>query len=228
MSIFLEFSVLREKDYGLFAVKGVQKTFLQKLQSTGPVILIQPSKLYQEAIGLGLNPLFIDVPSDISVSEVSIILYNLRFYYFVEVPFKWKYYAVFQNDQRKFLLNIALEHQMLTWLSSCAREWANGSFSSANCTLDLLLSWAWQRAAVLKNNADNLCNFNVKSIIISFNEVFLGISLFDYSGLKLDVNSQQIVNCCCRQLANLHGFYTFILNKLRAFVHDYGKFLHEH
>lgn len=65
-----------------------------------------------------------------------------------------------QSDQRKLILNVALEQQMLSWLCNCAREWANGSFSSAGCTLELLLNWAWDRAVILKNNADNLCMFN--------------------------------------------------------------------
>lgn len=56
----------------LVAVKGVQKAFLQNLQSTGSLALIQPSKLYQEAIRLGLSPLFTDAPNDIFISEVSI------------------------------------------------------------------------------------------------------------------------------------------------------------
>lgn len=66
----LDFSILRDKDCSLIRVRGVQKAFLQQLQSTGPFALIQPFKLHQEVIDLGLNPLFTDVPSDSSMSEV--------------------------------------------------------------------------------------------------------------------------------------------------------------
>lgn len=125
------------------------------------------------------------------------------------------------------MLSVALEQQMLSWLCNCAKEWANGSFSSASCTLDLLLNWAWERTLALKNNADNLCMkfLNLLRSTITFLIFRLGVSLFDYSGLKLDANSQKIVNCCCRQLANLCVFYTYIFDKLEAFVYDSGKFL---
>lgn len=75
--LILDFSLLREKDCLLVAVKGVQKGFLHNLQSTGSLALIHPSKLYQEAIRLGLSPLFTDAPNDISISEVSIAFRNM-------------------------------------------------------------------------------------------------------------------------------------------------------
>lgn len=118
---------------------------------------------------------------------------------------------------------------MLNWLCGCAKEWANGSFSFASCTLDMLISWAWDRAVVLKNNADNLCKNKRKFVVFfMFTMCFIGVSLFDYSGLKLDANSQKIVNCCCRQLANLHVFYTFVLDKLKSFLYDIGKSKKQH
>lgn len=65
------------------------------------------------------------------------------------------------------MLNVAMEQQMLCWLCSCAREWANGSYSSAGCTLDFLINWAWERAVALKNNADNLCT-NAVNVLFPF------------------------------------------------------------
>lgn len=64
------------------------------------------------------------------------------------------------------------------------------------------------------------CSKCIVSILMIY---FSGVSLFDYSGLKLDINSQKIVSCCCRQLSNLHVFYTFIFDKMRAFLYDHGK-----
>lgn len=66
----LDFKVLRDTDFSQIAMKGVQKTFLQQLQSAGPLALIQPFKPYQEAVRLGLSPLFVDTATHQSVNLV--------------------------------------------------------------------------------------------------------------------------------------------------------------
>lgn len=62
-----------------------------------------------------------------------------------------------QVEQREFLLSVALEYQLVGFLSRCAAEWVDGSQSAMGCTLPALLKWGWQRATNLKNHADNLC-----------------------------------------------------------------------
>lgn len=118
-----------------------------------------------------------------------------------------------------------LEEQMLKLLCNCASDWANGSYSSAHCTLDLLLAWAWERAITLKQNADGLCELEVVFFsVLEVMGIFVGVSLFDYSGVKLDGNSQKIVSSCCRQLSNLCIFYDYVLEKLQPFVNDPGRY----
>lgn len=62
-----------------------------------------------------------------------------------------------QTEQREFLMSIALEYQLVGFLSRCAAEWMDGSQSAMGCTLSALLKWGWQRAICLKTHADSLC-----------------------------------------------------------------------
>lgn len=79
--LLLDFSVLRDKDVSLIAVRGVQKAFLHHLQVTGPLAVLQPVKLYQEITRLGLTPLFTDVLSEHSINEVVESKNLLRLFY---------------------------------------------------------------------------------------------------------------------------------------------------
>jgi hypothetical protein len=54
-------------------------------------------------------------------------------------------------------MSVALEYQLVGFLSRCAAEWVDGSQSAMGCTLSSLLKWGWQRATTLKTRADNLC-----------------------------------------------------------------------
>lgn len=100
--------------------------------------------------------------------------------------FVWSHSKLFlslQDEQRTFLLCVALEQRLGRFVCRCAREWADGRLSSAGCTLGWLLSVAWNRAAVLKQLAIRIC-----------------AQLFDHSGEKLDDNAQ-------RQLHHIVGIF---------------------
>jgi hypothetical protein len=65
-------------------------------------------------------------------------------------------------------MSIALEYQLVGFLSRCAVEWMDGSQSAMGCTLSALLKWGWQRAICLKTHADSLCecmNYEAKLIL---------------------------------------------------------------
>jgi hypothetical protein len=106
-----------------------------------------------------------------------------------------------QNQQREVILGAALENRLMGWLCKCASEWANGSFLSTGCSLDFLINWAFQRAATLKTQCDNYC-----------------VPLFDYSQLRPDNNTNNLLNSCIRQLKHLCSLYTFVTTKLSMFV----------
>uniref|UniRef100_A0A1Y1N0M4 Protein ELYS n=1 Tax=Photinus pyralis TaxID=7054 RepID=A0A1Y1N0M4_PHOPY len=118
---------------------------------------------------------------------------------FVETPTK----NAPLDDQREFLLSAALEQQMLSWLCKCVTAWSSGICDTDGCNLNFLLKWAWHRAQVLKENADRLA-----------------VSLFDYSGVVLDGNSQQLVNHCLKQIRNLSALFKFVIDKYLGFVLD--------
>lgn len=141
--------ILRTENVLLFRHRGIQKEFLFKLKSTGPLALLKPQEVVRKAIELGLMPLFVDVPSHLNMSTVSL---DMKFLFSDLFDID-----LLQDELRKVLLNIALEQQLVDWLFICAAEFSNGSYSSVGCTLDFLLGWAFERAATLKNKADELC-----------------------------------------------------------------------
>ncbi|KAJ8920901.1 hypothetical protein NQ315_015694 [Exocentrus adspersus] len=167
---------LRENDVILLHSEGIQRALLNQIEAAGPLCLIRPSEVFRQIVSLGLTPLFTEASLHIPVST---------------------------DTQREVILNVALEHQLLGWLCKSASEWANGSFSSAGCSLDFLIHWAFQRAILLKTQCDKYC-----------------IPLFDYSQMRLDNNTGTFLNSCIRQINNLAVFYSFVLNKLSDFIPD--------
>ncbi|XP_045471901.1 protein ELYS [Harmonia axyridis] len=174
-SLSFETSCLLEHKIVNIQCQGVQKALLSQLQTSGPLCLIRPSDTYQEIVTLGLTPLFVEVNTNLAVTTL--------------------------NNQREVILNVALEQQLTSWLCKCASEWANGSFSSAGCSLDLLISWAFRRAITLKRKCDYLC-----------------VPLFDYSDDKLDANAISVLSNCIRQIKNIAFVFSFILNKYSKYL----------
>ncbi|XP_072402062.1 uncharacterized protein Elys isoform X1 [Diabrotica undecimpunctata] len=166
--------VLREADVVLMHNQGLQRYLLSQIESAGPLCLIRPQDICQQAISVGLAPLFIDIHPNRGLTT---------------------------ETQREIILNVALEHQLIGWLCKCASEWANGSFSSAGCSLDFIINWAYERADILKTNCDNYC-----------------VPLFDYSQIRLDNNANVLLNSCTRQINSLCVLYKHIVSKLWTFV----------
>lgn len=76
---------------------------------------------------------------------------------------------------------------------------------AVDCTLDFLLTWAWQRGQVLKKNADILC-----------------MPLFDHSGTRLDGNSYKTVSSCVRQLDNIAKLFKYVIEKCLLYLSTPG------
>ncbi|XP_049821968.1 protein ELYS isoform X3 [Aethina tumida] len=152
---------------------GLQKALLAHISQAGPITLLRPADIFQQILALGMFPLFEELPHSPATT----------------------------NLQRDVVLDVCLEHQMVNWLCNVAKEWANGSFSAAGCSLDVLINWAFQRAVVLKSNADKYC-----------------ATLFDYSETKLDHNTCTLLNVCTKQINNLCSFYNFLLAKVGNYL----------
>ncbi|XP_074041102.1 AT hook containing transcription factor 1 homolog isoform X2 [Leptinotarsa decemlineata] len=173
-SLSFDLLVLRENDVVLFHNRGLQQALLHQIESTGPLCLLKPSEVSRQVLSLGLTPLFSEESLNSSFST---------------------------GTQREIILNVGLEHQLVGWLCKCAFEWANGSFSSAGCSLDFLLNWAFQRAVSMKTHCDRYC-----------------APLFDHSQSQLDNNTTVLLNSCIRQINNLCVLYSYIINKLSSFL----------
>ncbi|XP_023712052.1 protein ELYS [Cryptotermes secundus] len=146
---------------------GVQRDILSQLEQSGPSALVYPTKLFHHCIAIGLRPVYMELSTTFNCPL---------------------------TEQREFLMSVALEYQLVGFLSRCAVEWVDGSQSAMGCTLSSLLKWGWQRATILKTHADNLC-----------------IPLYDYSGMKLDTNSYQLLDYCGNQLHHLTTLFQGVL-----------------
>lgn len=72
---------LREIDVVFLKKYGVQKALLAQIQSAGSLCLLEPAEVYQEIIGLGLLPLFIDPPVN---TPISTVLLNLVLWFIIQ------------------------------------------------------------------------------------------------------------------------------------------------
>ncbi|XP_049810772.1 protein ELYS [Schistocerca nitens] len=147
---------------------GEQQFLLSHLDKSGPLALLHPAQLYKHCLSIGLRPALFDITSP--SSEVSL------------------------DQQRRFLLALALEWQMSGFLHSCAVEWASGSQSVAGCSLPVLLTWGWEFALAVKDEASKLC-----------------APLFDHSGTKLDRAGRRMLSMYRNQLGHLAKLFSGVL-----------------
>lgn len=175
-SLSFSLLLLRESDLICINCEGLQKALLHQIKTAGPLCIVRPNETYHKIVSLGLTPLFSDNVGGIG--------------HLTDLDF-----------QREAILNVALENHLISWLHSCARDWANGKFSSAGCSLDFLLNWAFQRAVVLKTNCDKFC-----------------ASLFDYSQSRLDNNTSTFLTSCTGQINILCKLFYYVLENLVEYI----------
>lgn len=173
-SLTFDIWLLKESEVFSIHSEGLQKALLHQIQTEGPLCLLRPTDIFQRLLVLGLTPLFSDISLNLQATA---------------------------DIQREIILNVALEQHLLNWLCKCASEWANARFSSAGCTIEFLLKWAFQRAIVLKTNCDKFC-----------------APLFDYSQSRLDNNTSVLLNSCTGQINVLYKFYLYIISNLSQFI----------
>ncbi|KAL0822750.1 hypothetical protein ABMA28_004761 [Loxostege sticticalis] len=146
---------------------GIQRQIISSMDDVGPTALLNPGRLYHACVSAGLTPMYTDTYSR-----------NPN-----------------QEEQRRFLLSVALEARLSRFLKRCAHDWATGSHAGAGCTLPFLVDWCWQRAIELKENAKELT-----------------APLFSSSALP-DRNVVRCLEHCVQQLTQLTGLLDAILTK---------------
>lgn len=115
-----------------------------------------------------------------------------------------------------------MEQKLLAWLCRCARVWGSGAHAVAGCSLQVLLSWGWQRAQSLKLNANTLSKFT-DCIYIKWSQFYFSATpLFDYSESRFDPNAFNLLSNCARQLKNLATLFAFVVERLTKFVLNLG------
>ncbi|CAK1550612.1 unnamed protein product [Leptosia nina] len=147
---------------------GIQRQIISSISSSGPSCLLTPGRLYTSCMSAGLLPAYRDMSVDVDTSV---------------------------DEQRKFLLSVALEARMSQFLKRCAQDWATGTHTGVGCTLTFLVDWAWKRAIELKENAKEL------------------ISPLFTSATLPDRNVIRCLEHCVQQLSQLTGLLDAILTK---------------
>lgn len=109
--------------------------------------------------------------------------------------------------KQEFLLSMALEYNCMGLLRECAHHWADGSHmgkgSSDGLTLSTLTEWIWNQATLIKDRCNDLC-----------------ISLFDDSGITIDLRSRKILAHYSRQLKLLAELLHLIITNYREYIPD--------
>lgn len=103
---------------------------------------------------------------------------------------------------------MALEYNCFNLLKDCAIQWADGSHMGAQesvqgLTLCTLTDWIWAQATAIKDRCNNLC-----------------VSLFDDSGITIDLRSRNILTRYSRQLKRLAELLNVILKDCRQYIPD--------
>jgi len=88
--------------------------------------------------------------------------------------------------QRKTLLTVALEQSMVGVVVAAIRDWADGRYSKAGCSLKFLLDWAWNKVIYIKEMIDRQT-----------------VPLFDHSLTEVDVAARGTLVSLAGQLAQL-------------------------
>ncbi|CAH0584101.1 unnamed protein product [Chrysodeixis includens] len=146
---------------------GIQRQIISSIDEVGPTALLNPPRLYSACLAAGLTPLYVQAYAN-----------NTN-----------------QEEQRRYLLSVALEARLSRFLKRCAHDWATGSHSGAGCTLSFLVDWCWKRAIELKENAKELT-----------------APLFASSALP-DRNVVRSLEHCVQQLTQLTDLLDAILTK---------------
>ncbi|XP_013172174.1 PREDICTED: uncharacterized protein LOC106121195 isoform X1 [Papilio xuthus] len=161
---------LNTSEATILGTVGVQRQIINSIDEAGPTALLSPGRLYHACVTAGLTPLY--------------------------VPYSHGYGRnVTQEEQRRFLLSVALEARLTRFLKRCAHDWATGTHTGLGCTLSFLVEWCWKRALELKENAKELVAPLFTSTILP------------------DRNIMRCLEHCVQQLAQLTGLLDAILTK---------------
>ncbi|KPJ12345.1 Protein ELYS [Papilio machaon] len=161
---------LNTSEAAILGTVGVQRQIINSIDEAGPTVLLSPGRLYHACVTAGLTPLY--------------------------VPYSHGYGRnVTQEEQRRFLLSVALEARLTRFLKRCAHDWATGTHTGLGCTLSFLVEWCWKRALELKENAKELVAPLFTSTILP------------------DRNIMRCLEHCVQQLTQLTGLLDAILTK---------------
>lgn len=109
--------------------------------------------------------------------------------------------------KQEFLLSMALEYNCMSLLRECAHHWADGSHmgrgSIDGLTLSTLTDWIWNQATLIKDRCNDLCR-----------------SLFDDSGITIDLRSRKILAHYSRQLKLLADLLNLTITNYRQYIPD--------
>lgn len=149
---------------------GLQNKVLFNFKSAGSAAILNPAAFLREMNAAALTPQFHEFYTSALVSL---------------------------DQQREFLLSVALEYNCIAFLKKIAVDIADGSHIGNVPTEALGLStvcdWLWERAQSLKEISNDY-----------------SVPLFDYSGRNVDANIRKSLSHCTRQLRALADIYEVV------------------
>eukprot|EP00058_Branchiostoma_floridae_P005607 XP_002591095.1 hypothetical protein BRAFLDRAFT_108704 [Branchiostoma floridae] len=178
----LSFSTACLMETGLVHCKflGLQKKALSDLCKQGPSAMLSPHQHVGACLAAGL------LPRNMEGSANMAVLHRVYSQGRASSAAQHKTDKGDQTAQRETLLSVALDHNLVGFLTSCITQWAEGEYAHAGCTLRTVLDWAWNKVASIKFSLDKTC-----------------VPLYDGSGSILDQQTLQLLDHHALQLNHM-------------------------
>ncbi|XP_066297242.1 protein ELYS-like [Branchiostoma lanceolatum] len=178
----LSFSTCCLMETGLVHCKflGLQKKALSDLCKAGPAAMLSPHHHMGACLAAGLLPRTMEGAANMAVLQR--VFSQGR----ASSGAQHKTDKGDQTAQRETLLTVALDHNLIGFLTSCITQWAEGEYAHAGCTLRTVLDWAWNKIASIKFSLDKTC-----------------VPLYDGSGSILDQQTLQLLDHHALQLNHM-------------------------
>ncbi|XP_078697453.1 protein ELYS-like [Branchiostoma floridae x Branchiostoma belcheri] len=159
---------------------GLQKKALSDLCKQGPSAMLTPHHHVGACLAAGL------LPRNMEGSANMAVLHRVYSQGRAGKAGQHKTDKGEQTAQRETLLSVALDHNLVGFLTSCITQWAEGEYAHAGCTLRTVLDWAWNKVASIKFSLDKTC-----------------VPLYDGSGGILDQQTLQLLDHHALQLNHM-------------------------
>ena len=93
------------------------------------------------------------------------------------------------SDQRKMLLTVILENEMIPLLVETIKVWSSGEFDKIGCNCKFILDWIWERVSIIKKSIDE----STACLFDNSKELLDNLTLSQLYSFECDLKSLQLL-----------------------------------